>query len=147
MNSRSRHTSCWMTSSQRWSRVPLPLSSCLSYKDWVMRFWYSTRLAWNLQSTSCNQLNSTRYWKFKIIRPLVNHWWRIIASISFCKKVYWWHLYVCMFNFPHTNNRKRKNNSWSSITFEEHSLSIKGWHNIAQCSWIFNGSRKSSSHG
>jgi hypothetical protein len=48
-------TSCWMTSSHKWRRVPLPLSSCLSYIDFVIRFWYTTRFAWNLHQFEINQ--------------------------------------------------------------------------------------------
>jgi len=42
------HTSCWITSSHKWRSVPFPLSSCLSYIDFVIKFWYVTIFAWNL---------------------------------------------------------------------------------------------------
>jgi len=41
-------TSCWITSSHRWRRVPFPLSSCLSYMDCVIKFWYEAIFCWNL---------------------------------------------------------------------------------------------------
>lgn len=43
------HTSCWITSSHRWRSVPLPLSSCLSYIDCVIKFWYVAKFCWNLE--------------------------------------------------------------------------------------------------
>lgn len=136
-------TSCWMTSSQRWSRVPLPLSSCLSYKACVMRFWYKTRLAWNLRNiTTSLPVKPLRIFKVQNqSKPCKSHDKEQCVDLSllsiYSLQRYAHDTFTCVCsNFLQQKNRDR-NSSWLS------KILIAGFLMLE----TFNGLKESTSNG